>query len=308
MTDQSLPQTSGGMNFYKRRRLFLAAMAAPALIYILVIAVWPILQGMYYSLFRYNLIKPQRTKFVGLENYVELFQSEANRAALYNTFIFTFSAVGIELVLGFVLALALWRDTRFNRIALALVLVPVTITPLVVGLIFRALLLPDFGLVGYWLAEWGLTDPRGLFADTHTALATLVMIDVWEWTPMMALILLAGLKALPRDILEAAQTDGASGWQRLRMIVIPLMLPSVMLGLMIRAVDAFRVFDSVFVTTGGGPGYTTNTMMVEAIKQGLQFFNIGTASTLGNVTLLCIMLIAGGLILTVRRADKKANE
>lgn len=295
------------ISYYKRRRYFLIAMAVPALLYILVVAVWPILQGMYFSLFDYNLLKPNRTKFVGLENYLQVFDSKANRAAFVNTLIFTIAAVSIELVLGFCLALALWRDSRFNRISLALVLVPVTITPLVVGLIFRALLLPDFGMIGYWLAQWGITDPRGLLANTDTALATLIMIDVWEWTPMMALILVAGLKSLPGDILEAAQTDGAHAWQRVRMIVIPLMLPSILLALMIRSVDAFRVFDSVFVTTGGGPGYATNTLMLQAIKEGLEFFNIGVASTLGNVTLLCVALMAGAMIFTIRRADKKAN-
>ncbi|MBT9385925.1 sugar ABC transporter permease [Pseudooceanicola sp. CBS1P-1] len=310
MSDLSLPVPARALSplgFYQRRRWFLVAMAAPALAYILVVAVWPILQGMYFSLFDYNLLKPHRTKFVGLQNYLEVFDTPANRAAFVNTVIFTAAAVTIELVLGFGLALALWRDSRFNRIALALVLVPVTITPLVVGLIWRALLLPDFGLLGYWLAHWGLSDPRGLLADPHSALATLIAIDVWEWTPMMALILLAGLKSLPSDILEASRTDGATGWQRVRLIVLPLMLPAVLLALMIRSVDAFRVFDSVYVTTGGGPGNSTNTLMLQAVKEGLQFFDIGAASTLGNVTLLCIALIAGGLIAVIRRADRRAN-
>ncbi len=302
-----LSRPLGGISFYRRRRIFLIAMAMPALAYILAVAVWPILQGMYFSLLDYNLIRPHRTKFVGLENYAEVLDSAQNRAAFRNTFVFTFAAVAIELVLGFILALALWRDSRFNQIALALVLVPVTITPLVVGLIFRALLAPDFGMIGYWLADWGLSNPRGLLADPDMALATLVMIDVWEWTPMMALILLAGLKSLPSDILEAAQTDGATGWQRVRMIILPLMLPAVLLALMIRSVDAFRVFDSVYVTTGGGPGNATMTLMLRAVKEGLEFFNIGKASTLGNVMLLCIALIATAMILLIRRADKRAN-
>ncbi len=169
------------------------------------------------------------------------------------------------------------------------------------------MLLADYGLVGYYLADWGLTDPRGLFSTPSTALGTLIFVDVWEWTPLMALILLAGLKALPGDILEAAAVDGAT----------PLAAPaldhpaadaaSVLLALTMRTVDAFRVFDSVFVTTGGGPGNATNTLMLLAVKEGLSFFNIGRASAIANATLLCTALIATVFIALLRGADKKVN-
>ncbi len=134
-----------------------------------------------------------------------------------------------------------------------------------------------------------------------------MLVDVWEWTPLVALILLAGLKALPGDVLEAAAVDGARPWRTFRSIILPLMLPAVMLALVIRTVDAFRVFDSVFVTTGGGPGTSTNVLMFYAIKEGLNFFNVGKASAISNVALLCIALIATTFILLIRKADKKAN-
>ncbi|WP_176083873.1 sugar ABC transporter permease [Martelella sp. HB161492] len=295
------------MAFATRRRLFLIAMALPVIIYVLVVGVWPLAQGIFYSLYDYNLIRPKRTKFVGLENYVEILTDRTSRQALINTALFTVGAVFFELVLGFILALALWKDDRFNRIVLALILVPVTITPLVVGLIFKGLLASDYGMIGYYLAQWGLTDPRGLFADTRMALATLIFVDVWEWTPLVTLILLAGLKALPGDILEAASVDGATGLQKLRIIVLPLMLPAVLLALILRTVDAFRVFDSVYVTTGGGPGNATNTLMLHAVKQGLEFFNIGYASAIANLTLLIIAVIATVFSVTIRYADRRAN-
>jgi multiple sugar transport system permease protein len=190
---------------------------------------------------------------------------------------------------------------------LTLILIPVTITPLAVGLIFKGLLLADFGLIGYPLAQWGISDPRGLFSSPSTALGTLVFVDVWEWTPLVALILLAGLKALPGDLLEAAAVDGATALRRLRSIVLPLMLPSILLALTLRTIDAFRVFDIVFVTTAGGPGDATNTLMLLAAKEGLSFFDIGRASAIANLTLLCIAVIAVVFIALIRRADKKAN-
>ncbi|WP_422785545.1 carbohydrate ABC transporter permease [Roseibium algae] len=279
----------------------------PALIYVLLLGVYPLVKGIWYSLYDYNLIKPARTQFIGIDNYRELFIDSDMRQALLNTVVFTLGSVFFELVLGFVIALALWRDELFNRICLTLILIPVTITPLVVGLIFKGLLLADYGLVGYYLAQWGISDPRGLFASPDTALATLIFIDVWEWTPLVALILLAGLKALPTDILEAASVDGANPLRVFRSITLPLMLPSVLLALTIRSIDAFRVFDSVFVTTGGGPGNATNTLMVYAVKEGLSFFNIGKASAIANVSLLCTAMIAAGLIFLIRHYDKKAS-
>lgn len=295
------------LSFGQRRKLFLIAMALPAVAYVMAFGVYPLAKGIWYSLYSYNLLKPARTQFVGFGNYYDLIADPDMRQALLNTVVFTVFSVFFEIVLGFVIALALWRDDRFNRICLALILVPVTITPLVVGLIFKGLLLADYGVVGYYLAEWGLSDPRGLFASPSSALATLIFVDIWEWTPLVALILLAGLKALPGDILEAAAIDGATPLRTFRSVTLPLMLPSVLLALTMRTVDAFRVFDSVFVTTGGGPGNATNTLMVYAVKEGLSFFNIGKASAIANIALICTAVIAAGFIFLVRHYDKKAN-
>lgn len=301
------PARQSSVAYQERRRWFLVAMALPAVLYVLAIGVWPLLRGMWFSLYDFNLLRPARTHFVGFGNYLDILGDDVSRQAFVNTVIFTLGSVTVEVLLGFAIALALWRDDRFNRICLALILIPVTITPLVVGLIFKGLLMADYGLVGYYLAEFGLSDPRGLFSNPGSALATLIFIDIWEWTPLVALILLAGLKALPTDILEAAEVDGATAFQRLRIVVIPLMLPSIFLALTLRTIDAFRVFDSVYVTTGGGPGNATNTLMLYAVKQGLEFFNIGRASAIANLTLLCIALIAAVFIVMIRRADRKAN-
>ena len=208
---------------YPQRQLFLTAMAAPALIYVLAVAVGPMVQGFLYSFDNYNLIRPASRHFVGLDNYLALWRDPTARRALINTFAFTFGAVTLEFVLGLGVALLLWRDDWFNRVALGLLLIPATVTPLVVGLVFKALLSPEYGMLGYPLAELGLSSPRGLLADPQYALATLVAIDAWEWTPLMALILLAGLKTLPTDILEAAAVDGANGPQRFWLMVLPLL-------------------------------------------------------------------------------------
>jgi multiple sugar transport system permease protein len=222
---------SSSLSYARKRQLFLAALAAPALIYVLTIAIWPLLQGFLYSFESYNLIRPGSRHYVGLDNYFSLLRDATARSALINTFVFTFGAVALEFVLGLGIALLLWRDDTFNRIALGLLLIPATVTPLVVGLTFKALLNPDYGPLGYTFAEMGVSGPRGLLADPQRALATLVAIDAWEWTPLMTLILLAGLKSLPTDILEAAEVDGATGTQRFQLIILPLMLPAAFLAL-----------------------------------------------------------------------------
>src|SRR5260370_25173805 len=150
-----------------------------------------------------------------------------------------------------------------------------------------------------------MSGPHGLLADPRRALATLVAIDAWEWTPLMALILLAGLKSLPTDVLDAAAVDGATPTQRLRLVVLPLLLPAAVLALILRMMDAFRVFDIIFVTTGGGPADATDTLMTYAVKQGLEFFNIGSASAVSTVIVVCILVMAAALIAVIRPAENR---
>jgi multiple sugar transport system permease protein len=305
----ALPAPAGRrLSYTRRRQLFLVILGAPALRYVLLVAVWPLAQGISYSFYDYSLLRPDKTAFIGLDNYRALWANAAARNSVVTTFIFTVAAVTVEFVLGLGIALLLWREGLFQRVALALLLIPVAMTPIVVGLVFRALLGADYGMIGYFAAEWGLSSPRGFFASTSTALGTLVVVDAWQWTPFMALILLAGLKSLPGDILEAAEADGATALQRLRIIVMPMMLPVIFLALVLRTMDAFRVFDIVFSTTNGGPADATNLLMIYGVKQGLEFFNIGFAAAIANVMIGCIAVFSVAFIFLVRRADKRANE
>jgi multiple sugar transport system permease protein len=294
--------------YRRRRQIFLALLGAPALVYVLAVAVWPLVQGVDNSFYDYSLLRPAKTAFIGLDNYRALWINEEARRSIVTTALFTLAAVTTEFLIGMGLALLLWRDSLFQRVCLALLLIPVTVTPVVVGLVFRALLASDYGMIGYYLAAWGLSHPRGLLGDPATALATLVGVDAWQWGPFMALILLAGLKSLPVDVLEAAEADGATPLQRFRLVILPMLLPAIFLALVLRTMDAFRVFDIVFATTNGGPADATNVLMIYAVKQGLEFFNIGFAAALANVMILCIAVFSVAFIALIRRADKRANE
>jgi multiple sugar transport system permease protein len=307
-SSEALGWAAGRLRFSRRRQLFLVLLGIPAVLYVIVVAGWPLAHGFAYSFYDYNLLRPGARIFVGFDNYRALWTNPAARHSLVVTLTFTVSAVALEFLLGLGLALLLWRDGVFQRICLGLLLVPVTVTPVVVGLVFRALLAPDYGLIGYFASAWGLSPPRGFFGDPHTALATLVAADAWQWTPLMALILLAGLKSLPTDILEAAEADGARPGQRLRIIIMPMLLPAIFLALVLRTMDAFRVFDIVFATTHGGPADATDVLMIYGVKQGLEFFNIGFASAIANMMIVCIAIFSTAFVMLIRRADRRANE
>jgi len=293
------------LGFTARRRLFLVMIGLPAVLYMVLVAFWPLSQGLAYSFTDYTLTRPGPVNWVGLENYADMFADPAAQRAIVNTFVFTLAAVGLQLLAGLGLALLLWPDSRFNRICLALMLIPITVTPLAVGLIFRAMLEPDFGILGYWARVWGLSPARGYLADENLALATLIVIDVWEWTPLVALILLAGLKSLPTDVLEAAEVDGASRFQRFHRIILPMLLPAIFLALVMRSMDAFKIYDSVFVTTGGGPDNATNVLMFHAAKIGLEFFQIGAASAISTFMLACVGLMSVSFVLMIRHAERR---
>lgn len=288
----------------RRRRIFLAGIGAPALFYVAAVGLLPLAIGLRDSFSDLNLMRPGPPRSVGLRNYTDLFDDPSAHAALVNTLRFTLAAVLIEFVLGFALAWLLRPDTRFHRVLLALVLIPVTLTPMAVGLLFRALLEPDIGLLGWSAARLGLSGRSGFFADESTALAALVAIDVWEWTPLMALILLAGLKGLPGDVLEAAEVDGAGPVQLFRRVVLPLMIPSIILALVMRTMDAFKIYDSVFAITGGGPNDATLTLMFHAAKQGLELFDIGAASAVSTFMLATIGTLTAVFVAISRRVER----
>lgn len=302
------PWTRGSLpllTFAARRRAFLVLLGLPAVLFVLLVAGGPLVEGLRWSLYEHNLLRPQRTTFVGLGNYARFLADPSALRALGNTVLFTLLAVGLEMALGLALALALWADRPFERVALIAMLVPVMLTPLAVGLVFKALLSAEFGLIGYWGRVLGMVGERGFFGDPLAAFASIVAIDVWQWTPFVVLILRAGLAVIPAELMEAAAADGASAWQRLRLVVLPLLLPALLLSLLLRTMDAFRLFESVFVTTKGGPGDATNVLQLYAVKQGLEFFNIGYAAAIANVTLACIAILAVAFVLVLRRADRR---
>jgi multiple sugar transport system permease protein len=269
----------------------------------LVFFLYPILYNMYISFFSYTL-GGEKT-FNGGQNYLLLLKDSQFLASLGTTAIFIIATVAIEIILGLTIAFLLNKETKIFTAIRTLILLPTVFPPLVVGLIWKALYHPDLGLITYYLRELGVNIGRGLLVERHLALFAIVIIDVWEWTPLVAIMLLSGLKSLPRDPYEAAVIDGANGIQLFSYITIPLLKPTLYIAMLIRALDSMKAFDTIFATTNGGPGTATTVANLRIYEVGIQQSNIGYASALSNVLLALGIILGAGFIHRLYSKDKE---
>ena len=266
---------------------------APLLVFVVAIAIYPLLFSVSISFFKYRLTDPTQTKtFLGLANYITAFQDEQVRKALANTLVFVFGTVTTELTVGLGLALLLSAETRLMQFIRSWLLMPMAIPPLVVGLVWRSLYNVDFGVIPYYLKLLGFDLGRGPLGESATAMAAVILVDLWEWSPLLMVIFLAGLKSLPSEPYEAARVDGASRWQRFVHITLPLLQPVFLVGLLLRTMQSFKVFDIIYATTAGGPGTATTVLNYHIYTVGMTFFNMGYAAALANILLVVVAILS----------------
>lgn len=283
-------------------RLLGYAFVAPALIGLGALILAPLVYSLVLSGYAWRLTEitlPKR--FVGFTFYTQIPKDEVFREALRNTFVFVTSCVSIELCLGFLVALALLQMHRGRRLANAVILLPMIVTPVIVALIWRYLLDPQFGLVNYAIHVLGYKKDIGWLGTPALALPSVVLIDVWEWTPFSILVLHAGMLAIPEEMLEAARVDGAKYWQVVRHLILPYLTPVILVVLLIRTMDAYRVFDTIFVLTKGGPGLATETVGMYTYRSGFIYFDMGYAMALSIVILAIIIAISAFYLRLLRR-------
>lgn len=283
-------------------------MLAPAVIWLLVMIVGPIAYSVVMSAYEWGLTDLNADKpFVGLANYSILAGDPVVWAAMANTIAFVVASVSIELGLGFVIAAALFEINRGRRLANAIILLPMIVAPIITALLWRYLLDPQFGLVSQVLRGVGLTE-AGIdwFGNAGRALAGLVLVDVWQWTPFVVLILHAGMLSIPRELFEAAAVDGAGRARISRSVVIPALRPLILLVLLFRTIDTYRIFDTVFVLTKGGPGLATETIGLYTYRTGLSYFDMGYAMALSSFILGTVVVIAIVYLRALRRRGAEA--
>ncbi len=274
----------------------------PSMTVLAVILVYPLVYSLGLSFYNYYLPVP-RTTFVGLDNFRFILADDAFWEALGVTARFTGTAVAIEVVLGIAVALLLDARIPCRRFVNTVVLLPMAITPAVAGLLMRWMFESNWGLVNYFLGLVGVRGP-GWTGDPAWALWSIIFADVWQNTPFVILVVYAGLQSVPVEPLEAAMVDGASRVQTLAHVVFPFLRPLVLFVLIIRSMDAFRIFDQVFVMTGGGPGTTTQTITFYNYVMAFRQLRMGRASALGVITLLILSLVIGAWIYLLYRREK----
>lgn len=256
----------------------------PALAYLAVFSVFPLLYSLTISFFRWDQVG-SRFEFYGLGNFSDLVADPVFWQAAGNSVVMTGVGVAIQVVLG--TALALFFDLRLKGswIVRGLLVLPMLLTPVVVGLMWRALLNPDWGMVNWTLGQLGLPQPLWL-GDPTLALWTLTVVDSWQWTPFVMVVVFARLQALPQDVFEASQVDGAGRLATITRITLPLLAPAIIFAGIFRAIDAFRSFDVVFGLTYGGPGRFTTTLSFFTWENGFTFQHYGYASAMAYVMVI----------------------
>ena len=280
------------------------ALAAPALVLMLVIFLYPLGHSFVMSFFRWDLNSAE-TPFVGLGNYIDEFTSSSFAQTLQNQVVFTVASMVVEVVGGMAIAVLLNSKLRGLRPARTLLLIPPMVAPAVVGLNFRWLFNEQYGLIDGVLLKLGLPAIPWL-SDPSWALVAVIIASVWQNTPLLVLLFLAGLQAIPKEPLEAAAVDGASAWRTFWSIVLPLMRPVIVIALMIRIIDLFRTFDVVWLMTQGGPGNASNLLTVEAYKLAFQSVDFGHAAAVSYVALVLSLIVLALLYGVPRLAARRS--
>ncbi|MDR0382858.1 MAG: sugar ABC transporter permease, partial [Spirochaetaceae bacterium] len=217
------------------------------------------------------------------------------RAAVARTFVFTIGAIAAEAVLGTIIALILNRDFRGKGLLKFLLLLPLVVTPVAIGIVFNLFYDPTIGFLNYILSVFNLPQ-NGWVTDARTVMASLIIVDVWQWTPMISLIVLAGLAGLPSEVFESARVDGANGFQIFFRVTLPMIMPTVLTAVVLRAVDALKTYDIIYAMTRGGPGYSSETLNIYAYKLSFEYFEMGHSSVALVALFLIVLLFSLGVM------------
>lgn len=267
----------------------------PAILFIALLMIFPILYTLALSFTNWNLTSGAPMRFVGLRNFEQVLVEPRFVDAILRTLGFTVFAVAIEAVLGTAIAIILNRAFIGKGLAKLLLLLPLVATPVAVGIIFNLFYDPTIGLVNFVLSSVGL--PQGLWVSSSASvIPSLIIVDVWQWTPMITLIVLAGLAGLSEEPFEAARVDGASQWQVLRYVTIPMVMPVILTAVILRLIDALKTFDIIFAMTGGGPGYASETLNIMGFKYSFEYFRMGQASVILIALFFLVLLCSLGIM------------
>jgi len=285
----------------KQEKNFARLMVLPAVSLLFLVTIAPLLFSLCVSFTNLQFGSPQPVRWTGLDNYLNLVTRDARFLdALWRTLLLVGAGVVTQTMLGYVIASLLFHVGRGRTILLSAILIPSVISQVVAGWQGRMIFNASYGPLNDILARCGIKGPAWL-ASQQTALTSIFLTDTWQWTPFLALIILAALQSQPQDIVEAARLDGASGWSMFRFVTVPLILPVAGIGILLRGVDLFKTFDLVFILTQGGPGNSSETLTFFTYVQGFKFFNPSYASAMSFIQLILVTIAAKAFLSFIRR-------
>lgn len=291
----------------KQKAVWGYTFVAPAILLILLVAIYPLFQTVKLSFYEYSLLAPQDQQFIGLKNYQTLIHDTRFWNSLLNTVIFSIVSVFFELVLGLILALIMNLPLRMIGIVRAAALVPWAIPTVVSATMWLWLYNDQWGFVNILLSKLGLIDQyHAWLSEPVSALAAVIVSDVWKTTPFMALLILAGLQMIPKDMYESASVDGATRLRQFFSITLPMIKSTILVAVLFRTLDSFRVFDLVYVMTMGGPGNATEVTSLYAYKTLFKDLDFGYGSTLAVSILVVIAMISAVYIWTLSEKEERA--
>lgn len=310
----STPQRPSRARNPERRgvRAFLAHPATPfltpAVLYLALLTLFPFVYNVILSMTRNNLARPGQTGFVGADNYLTLFGDRLFQIAIGQTFLVAGGSIALEVLLGFLVARLFFavRDMPGSSLLRTVYILPMMLTPVVSGLLWSYILNPTLGIANYLLESVGLS-AWTWFSSGSSALITLIAVNSWQWGPFLMLLMLAGLMGVPREHYEAAALDGARWWHVVLWIELPAIRDVLTIGLILRLIENFRLFDVVYAATKGGPGTATEVVSMYAFRQIFQFFNVGYGAAVSVVILFIGVLLASLAVRMLRREESGAR-
>lgn len=306
-TDQATPHTRGGFGGWlldpKRRGPLLVA---PAIIILFVMNIFPLLWSFGLSFFNYRASSQRVPRFQGLENYGDVLTDEKVWERFQTTAIIVGSSVLVQLVVGFLLALLFAKEFPMRRIVLMLVLTPMMLSFVSVGVFFKLFYEPTFGVVSYVLNKV-TSEPFVLLGSPEGAIIGIVIADAWMWSPFVMLLVLAGLVSVPKYLYEAAEIDRASKWRTFRTITFPYIKSLLLLAVLFRTIETFKLFDVVYIITEGGPGSSTETIAVYLYRTAFQFFRTSQSSALAYIVLFIVIVLTNLYLYAVNRRAQEVD-
>jgi multiple sugar transport system permease protein len=303
VTSTSVPTESALVAPPAARRFAFLTERRLAVLFIL-LSIYPLFYALDLSFTDYSATRNTGTHWIWFHNYSEVLRAPGVHQRAIQTVVFVIGAITLQTILGFSLAFLISRRRRGGGTLTTLLLLPMMVSPVVVGLFWRFMLDAQFGVINSIIHTVGGPGDTTWLTNSRLAMLSLIVVDTWQWTPFIMLIALAGLTAVPKYLYEAAEIDRASGWFKFRQITFPLVWPLLLIAILFRAIDAFRLFDLVYILTGGGPGSSTETLSFQIYKVAFQDFDTGLASAYGILMVIVVIILSNVYIRYLSRVQE----